>query len=130
VIDHGGVRFDQLGKDSEIVVVDNRLDFFRQQGTANALDMLADLIDLFGRSDAQPFKIDKEKVFLRLVSETFGKGQREQVFFKAHGLRTKNPGIHHQEFFSHQRREFHFLQDVFLQVDAGRDLDEHQSLLA
>ena len=80
--------------------------------------------------NCEPLEIDEEHVLLGVVAEALLERQRQHAVAQAHRLGKEDPLVHQPRRPVHDGREIHLREDVPVQVDAGRDLDQLETLVA
>ena len=120
--DHGGVGVDQFRVDAEIVVVDNNRDAMPDLPAA-ALHRHLDVVDILGVPDAHALEIEEQRVAAGIVADPAVEIEVERVWLRPMAAGPEDARVH-QVGRAHDRLERHVRQDVALDVDAGRDLDQ------
>ena len=72
-------------------------------------------------------EIEEQDVVLVIVVEARLEGHPQEILAQPHWLGLEEPDVH-QLPLAHDRLEIHLVQDVLLDVDARRDLDQLQPL--
>ena len=75
------------------------------------------------------FEIDEEQVFFGSIGEALLERHAQQIVAQSHRLGAKDALVHDGRIAPDDRPELHLREDVALDVDAGRDLDQLEAVL-
>ena len=113
LLDHRDVVIDQLGEDSEAVVIDDGVDLVPDR-LQRIVDRLADAFDVLGAAHIEPLEIDKEQVLAGIVVQALGERDFQHLPADVHRLVAENAGVHQLRFALDDRPEVHLVEDVLL----------------
>ena len=122
---HGGPGVVQIAPELETFVVDDRMHAPADR-RAECIDARFHLVDVRLRTDLEALEVDEQGVLGRVVAQACSQWQLQQAAAQAHRCIGKKRGLHRPHRV-HDGREGHAVQDVALQVDAGRHLDQLQA---
>ena len=73
---------------------------------------------------AKRSRLTKKRIRSLVVAEALFKRDRQNVIAQFHRTGGEDAWVHQDRPLRHQRLEIHFPEDVFLEIDAGRDFRE------
>jgi hypothetical protein len=121
---HLGVGVVHVLVDAKTVVVDDHADPLAGRPAAQLAD-IPDRLHVLGDPHVHALEIEEQDVALRIVDDPFRQGQVEQFSLQAHRVGIEDARIH-LAVFADDRLEVHVRQNVPVDVDARRHLDQRQ----
>jgi len=121
-LNHFDVFVFQVRINCKVVIIDNGFHAFAKW-SANIRDPHADRLDILCVADVETLEVDIQNIGGRIISQPFIDRNAQQVIFEAHRRRFENPFIHQAEVFN-DGLKLHVRQNIFFQINAGRNLDE------
>src|SRR6476660_9932274 len=118
---------EQLRQDKKIVVVHDSVDAMPERCKL-VFHRVDDGANFAATTHREALEIDKKYVLLRVVGEALIEGNAQQMVAQAHGLGAEDTRIHQLGFIANDRLEVHLRENVPLDIDAGCDLTQLQTV--
>src|SRR6478672_3985692 len=115
-----------IAVEQETVIVYDRVDLVAKR-LDDSSDPILGRVHNVDRLHFKILEIEEQDVVLVIVVEARLEGHPQEILAQSHWLGLEEPGVH-QVRLAHDRLEIHLVQDVVLDVDARRNLDQLQPL--